>query len=311
MILTALALFAPHLYWAITWDFPTLQYAVERTQSTGDLIGHVLSPLWFAADQFVQVLPIILVVLLLTGWRVRPRKMLPAECFQRDFLLAMALGPVAIHLGISALGAVHLPAIYGSQLWMLLGLVLLFCLEIQPVAARWRTAWVAAAVVALGFVAAMLFHNLAGPYFRENASRVGFPGRTLAAHVEALWNRRYDQPLEIVAGEWWLAGNVALYAASRPQVYPSSHPDRLDVSQRYCTWLGDGEFRRRGGVIVWDRAHHPGGPPAELYQRFRIAEIVALPGIPFTAKAGVQHAQLAVAIIPPGGRAPPWPAESR
>ncbi len=74
MLATAIVVFSPHLYWAIVHSFPTIEYALQRINGTNDLAGHLLYPLWFAADQLVEVLPIAVVIMILAGGRVRWRR---------------------------------------------------------------------------------------------------------------------------------------------------------------------------------------------------------------------------------------------
>jgi hypothetical protein len=299
MILTTLAVFFPHLNWAINHGFPTIGYAVDRISPSGDLLPHLLSPLQFTFGQLVELFPVLVVVSFLTGWRVRLRAVEGAARFSRDFLLAMVLGPFALHLVIACVFGNPLRSSYGSQLWPFLGLLLLFCLELHRSAARWKLAWSGCAVFAAVFVVAMLAHDLVGPHFRRTASRTSFPGKLLAQDVQSLWHHRYPQPLKIIAGEWWLAGNAALYATDRPHVYPSSSPDKLDIPADYCTWLCDRDLNHWGGVILWNTSHAPDGLPAELRQRFHVAEIVELPDIRCNRQAGSPPARIVAAIIPP------------
>jgi hypothetical protein len=114
--------------------------------------------------------------------------------------------------------------------------------------------------------------------------------------VESLWNRRYGQPLKIVSGEWWLAGNVAAYGKHRPRVFPSVNPDKARMPPNYCAWLHDDDLNRRGAVILWDSAHAPDGLQADLYARFHITETVDLP---LDSTAGAPSTRIHAAIIPP------------
>jgi 4-amino-4-deoxy-L-arabinose transferase-like glycosyltransferase len=299
MLLAALLVFSPHLYWAVAHHWSTIGYALSRTGDAGHNLGRVPSAFWFAANQLLEVLPIVLVVLVLAGGRPRLRHVEGAGRFQRDFLLAMVSGPVLAHLAVSFLFHNPLRPMYGSPLWLFLGLLLLVCFDIRPTPDQWVRAWTGWAALASIFILATLFHDFAGPYVHEKGSRTHFPGRVLAAEVESLWRRRYGQPLEIVSGDWWLAGNVAAYGKDRPRVYPSSSPDHLEIPADYCSWLGDGELNRRGGVILWNALQEPDGPPGELRQRFHIAEVLELPAMAYVTKAKVPPARIDAAIIPP------------
>jgi 4-amino-4-deoxy-L-arabinose transferase-like glycosyltransferase len=212
MLATALLVFSPHLYWAIAHSFPSIEYALERIKGTNDWVGHVWHPLWFAADQIVEVLPIALVLLVLAGWPVRVRKLAGVARFRRDYLLAMVIVPFLIQVAVSSLRTTHLRPSYGSQLWLFFGLLLLVCFEIRPTVLRWKMTWAGCAIFCSAFIVAMFCHDRAVPGLRQYDARTRFSGRDLAEEVQSLWNRRYSQPLEIVSGAWWLAGNVAAYS---------------------------------------------------------------------------------------------------
>jgi len=292
--------FAPHLYWAIANRFPTIEYCLARTSSQSHLFGHVLNPLDFAAAQLWALLPLVFVAIPLTGYRWRLRKIEPRERFNRNFLLAMALGPFLLHLLISGLFNIRLRSMYGSQLWTFAGLLVLFFLETKPGAAGYQKVLTGCVVMALVFATATATHDVAGPYIRGKGSRVHFPGKTLAKEVDNLWGQRCNESLPIVAGQLWPAANVGLYGSSRPSVFGSDNPNEPVISRRYCPWASDGEFKRRGGVVLWDTSCEELDMPAELRQHFPNAEILDPLVLPWQTRASVPPVRIGVAIVPSG-----------
>ncbi len=304
-LLWALLIFGPHLGWSVANGFPTLRYAAERTQSEGQLIGHLLHPLHFAAAQLLALLPLLIVASAITGFRWRLRKIEPHERFGRDFLLAMTLGPFVLHLAVSALAGVSLRSMYGSQLWIFAGVLMLFCLQIDRDRAKWRSMWAGCATMGVAFVAVTVVHDVGGPYLRGKTSRVHFPGKALAAKVEGLWHGRYERPLPAVTGDWWLGGNVALYGPSRATVYEGSrHPDDLVVSPDYCGWMDDEEFLRCGGAILWDARRYTDGPGEAILTRFPTAELCPTLEVPYRTGAEIPPALIGVALVPPASQRP-------
>jgi 4-amino-4-deoxy-L-arabinose transferase-like glycosyltransferase len=300
-MLVALLIFAPHAHWAINHGFPSVDWALVYTESDAHLTGHLWYPVEFALAQLWALAPMMVVALPLTGYRWRLRQIQPAERFDRDFLVAMALGPFLVHLAVSAVFNIRLRSMHGAQLWTFAGLLLLFCLRTQQFPVKWRRVLVGCCAVGAVFLAAAAIRNIAGPYVRGKSSRIHFPGRGLAAEVERLWNRRYGRPLPIVAGEYWLAGNIALYGPSRASVYGGRFGDTVDFAPRYCPWTSDEDLKRRGGVILWDCRCRGDQLPAELHDRFQTAEVLKPLTIPYQTGAKIPPARVGVAIIPPGG----------
>ncbi len=300
-LFVALVLFAPHLYWAGQHHFPGIQSALDRTQSDGDVwsrLGHVLA---FARDQLPALGPTLVVLLPLTGVRWRLRRLESADRFTRDFLVAMGLGPFAAHLVLAATLDLRLRSMYGSQLWTFTGVLLLFSLALRPEAARWRRAAIGCAMVAGAMVPAAIAYDTVWPYIRGEPMRIHFPGRELAARVDAAWRERYGRPLRLVAGEWWLAGNVALYSHPRPRVYGGGlNPDTPEPSSRHNPWTGDEALRREGGIILWSAGRHGSDLAGRLCERFPALERLEPVTLRWKTGAALPPIRVAVALVPPG-----------
>src|SRR5262245_8061116 len=94
-VMAALVVVAPHLVWAVQEHFPGLRWALERTQAGEHPGSRLVNVLVFARDQLPAVLPMLAVLLPVTGVRWRLRPLDAAGRFKRAFLLAMGLGPFA------------------------------------------------------------------------------------------------------------------------------------------------------------------------------------------------------------------------
>ena len=300
-LLAALLIFSPHAYWAIGHRFPGVGWALEFTGTNAHWTGHLLYPAEFTLAQLWALAPMIVVALPLTGYRWKLRKVPPSQRFDRDFLIAMALGPFLVHLAVSAVFKIRLHSMHGAQLWTFAGLLMLFCLQTQEVRLVWRSVLAGCATMAVVLLAALVIRNVAAPYLRGKSSRIHFPGRALTAQVDQLWHRRFDRPLPIVAGEWWLAGNVAIYGPSRPSVYGGRLGDTLDFAPRYSPWTSDEDLCRRGGVILWDCRRQGDLLPPELHERFPTAEVLPPLTLSYQTGAKIPPARIGAAIIPPEG----------
>jgi len=300
-LLVALLIFSPHASWAIGHRFPGVGWALEFTRTNAHWTGRALYPAEFMLAQLWALAPMIVVALPLTGYRWKLRNVPPAQHFDRDFLIAMALGPFLVHLAVSAVFKIRLHSMHGAQLWTFAGLLMLFCLQTQEVRLVWRRVLAGCATMAVVLLAALVIRNVAAPYLRGKSSRIHFPGRALAAQVDQLWRRRFDRPLPIVAGEGWLAGNVALYGPSRPSVYGGRLADSLDFAPRYSPWTNDEDLCRRGGVILWDCRRQGDLLPPELRQRFPTAEVLPPLTLSYQTGAKIPPARIGAAIIPPEG----------
>lgn len=301
-ILAALLVFQPHLSWAAAQRFPAIDFALARSQGEGRVWDHLLGPLAFAAAQLLSLAPTAFVLAALVRKRFELRPLRPTERLRRRFLLAMVLGPFALCLILAAVGALWFRAAYGSVLWPYAGLLVLYSFRLDGSRKAWRDAWTALAIVAVALFAATLTRNLAGPYLQHKPSRSHFAGRLLAERVEGIWRSRFDAPLAVAAGEWWLAGNVALYGPSRAHVWGGSDPDLADFAPHYAAWLNDESFRASGGVILWNADR----PRRKILQalELRFPELEVLPPVvlPWQTGASLPPARIGIALLPPGLR---------
>ncbi|MGD0897992.1 MAG: glycosyltransferase family 39 protein [Thermoguttaceae bacterium] len=189
-ILLAGLIFLPHAWRLAAEDFTAVRYAASHLPPDKQWTGYLWNPLGFVVYQVGMLLPLLLAAMPLTGFPWRLRRVRGPERFSRDFLATMVLVPFAAQLAISAFGNVPLRGAWGSYLWMFAGLLLLVCLEVSPAAAAWRRAWIVWAATAAVVAAGAAVMHVAGPYFLSKDAhhfRHHFPGRLLAAKVDAAW----------------------------------------------------------------------------------------------------------------------------
>jgi 4-amino-4-deoxy-L-arabinose transferase-like glycosyltransferase len=298
-MLAASAVFLPHVLWAASQGFPAIRFALDRTQGAGHLVDHLRYPLSFAGEQLLSLLPTAIVLAAVVRRRIQLRPLSPQERLHRNFLCAMVLGPFALCVLISAWKALRLRAAYGSQLWPYAGLLVLYCFRLQGSRRAWRHAWMALALIAVALFGVSAVRIVAGPQLQQKPSRVHFGGRLLAEQVEQIWQSRFHRPLPVAAGEWWLAGNVALYGPSRAHVWGGSDPDLSDFGPHYAAWLSDASLRATGGVVLWNDARLGGKLPAGLAARFPHLEVLPPLTIPYQTSAPLPPVRVGLAVIPP------------
>jgi len=96
--------------------------------------------------------------------------------------------------------------------------------------------------------------------------RAHFPGEEIAETITKKWHERFNQPLKIVGGSIWFAGNVNYYSTDRPSVY-------VGLDQKRAAWGSDEKVREHGAVILWDSSMQDENIFADLRARFPNVEI--------------------------------------
>jgi hypothetical protein len=301
----ALAIVAPHLLWAVRHQFPALTWALDRTKDE-DHASRWLHVARFLKDQAPAVLPMLAALLPVTGWRWRLRSLGADDRYRRDFLLAMALGPVAVQIALALALDLTLRSMYGSQLWTFTGVLALFSLALSPEPRRWRASAIACIAVGVAMVGAAIFYDQAWPYVRGKPMAVHFPGRDAAVAIADVWRRHTDRPLRIVAGEWALAANVALYSRPRPSVYGGGpHAGHALFSPENNPWTSDEALRRDGGMILWNVDRQPPDIARHFCARFPSLEVLEPISLRWDTGAAVPALRIGMAFVPPGSDARP------
>jgi 4-amino-4-deoxy-L-arabinose transferase-like glycosyltransferase len=294
MAVAFLAVLAPNLWWLATHDFMPFRYVDGRAQVAAHWYEYLSFPLRWSLSQALYILPAMVLLALLYGWRW-PRGQELSWSFAQRYAAVLALGPFLVTTIVStALGRLPV-AMWGYPLWSFAPLALV--LVYPPVLERRGLRLFAAgfAIVFALLPVAYAADETLEPIFFNRHKATHFPGRQLAALVTARWHNLTGQPLRYVggaplpggAGEF-PANNVAVYSPDRPHVLV--HGD-LTISP----WVEPADFDRRGGVLVWEAA----AMPDELKARF--PQAIAQPPIVLAPLTVVPRPPVTVqfAIVPP------------
>jgi len=314
MSFVALALFSPHLFWLVKNDFPTIRYFFERSENSGGWLGHVTNPIGFAGAQLMAVGLVLLICCKLFGkrWTARSNSDDEPSSFQRQYLAVVLFGPFALVLLLSLVTGAHVRSMWGSPMWTHLGLFLLLQFETRGTDDAYRSVVRYCMIITVGLAVVFGARNVLSPHLRSKPSRIHYPGRALAEAVDQRWHERYEQPLPLVGGLWWMAGNVGLYYPGRVSVY-------ADMSTDKSPWATDERLARDGGVILWeidkwdtdqsDSGYaNAGSSQPDLnhpwHDRFPEAEVLEPITIPWRTSADLAPLVIGIAIIDPGSPLP-------
>lgn len=289
----ALLMILPHAGWCLEHNFGPIRHMLHKSRaSEHSWWSHLRYPGYFTFSQFVRLLPVLLILVPLTGWRWRLRKLTAEQRFGRNFLLAVVVGPVALHLLVSLVLGIELRDQWGFQLWTFVGIMVLFFVE------REATGWEFAKVRRLALSFTLLFlaftvaRNLLGPSIGGKPHRIHFPGRPLAERLEQTWHQRYSEPIAIIAvRDDFMGHSVSWYMPERPLIYLPQAPEETPG-------VDDDDLNRRGGLIIWD-VREGNDMPSSFEARFPTARQIDPVSVPYHAGWRLPPLQVGVAIVPP------------
>lgn len=290
----ALALFSPHLLWLLEHDWITLRYLAGRGGNRNGWISHAAGIGGFLAEQSWMAWGLLLPLLPALGGRDRISRGKPS---MERYLTLTVLGPLVTILAMVLAGK-RVIGFWCYPCYTFAGVVLL---------ARWGTGEQARAAKASVGLAALIAAGffvltLAGDRFLASRGsttvRSRFPGKALAEAAGSAWlEQTGNTVIPIVAGEHWVADNMALFAPGRPTVYVGESPQSPLPVALFNPWTGDADFKQRGGVFAWEVPKAPADVEGDLRSRFpgiRIMPRIDLPLIGSTSTI-----TFGLAVLPP------------
>ena len=180
----------------------------------------------------------------------------------------MTFLPFFMQVIYAALSAHHVRLSLGCHLWIYVPVILLRFFPSREGNSPAKKAILWNVIVAVCVLAGSVAVTLIYPMATGKCSRYLFPGRSLAAYVEQEWHRRYDTPIPWASGEWWPAGNLAVFGCDQPRVHYSRGPDLFCGAWEATTWGTYDDINREGGVLLWEIRMGESDEPPRLHELF-------------------------------------------
>lgn len=268
--LVATLVFLPNLVWLVENRFIALGYAQSRAGVSVGVFGGFLSGANFAAAQAIDHVPAFAIAG--ASGALRPAFGGNLTEKQREdfrFLLFMGLGPPALTLVAALVSGLGLRSMWGAPMWNFSGLIILLgAASYQREISLKRLSSLAALVFACGLCGYALAVKVV-PDLRGQPSRLSWPASRIAQTFAMAYRDRTGRSLQIVGGDDWLAGLIAMRAPNRPSVFSQN---------RFITapWITPDRIAREGMLIVW----RAGGAPAPHIDGLKFAGSFRFPWPP-------------------------------
>jgi 4-amino-4-deoxy-L-arabinose transferase-like glycosyltransferase len=251
-IFISLIVIAPHVVWLIDNNFPTFSYAAHRAGHDSGLFDRLFDPVRFLISQIITSALCLIVAIAIGLLRPIPLPSWRDENFR--FLIFLGLGPCLITAILSLVSGFGLRDMWGTPMWDLTGLLIVYAMK-----PRWPFVSTRALLLWIGalFVVLPLCYVLAtswGPEIEGVPSRTEWPDREMAKAFSNEWKSHTNRPLEIVAGNAWLAGLIAMRLPHQPSVF-------IDASYFKSPWITAYRLKHDGALVVWQIRKVTSPPP--------------------------------------------------
>ena len=211
----------------------------------------------------------------------------------RFFLLMIGIIPLALTMAIAGVMKIPLAAHWATTFFILFGFFSFWVLRSGDDVALLRK--MIAVVVIMQILSAAGYALARGP-LADNSGRPGranFPGAEISRQVNAAWQSHIQTPLELVASDTWLGGNIVTHIGLQAQVL-------IDGDFVKSPWVDKDKAEKCGMLVAIDRSKDgPDGVSREVLDLMARSTQRGTLNIPWTKKAEGPRVVVEWGIIPP------------
>ena len=199
----------PHLIWLTENDYITITYGLHRT-GTGDqnFIDHFLHPVIFLVKQIGILIPFFVIFLFLSSklkvkFNFKDKKLL--------FLLSISIVPIILIFLTSSIIGVKIRTMWMTPFYLFFGVFVVYIFQSQMNLKKLKNFFTI-------FIILFIFSPFAYTYvsITETNKRTDYPGKQIAEKIQKQWSQDFDEPINVVLGNEWEAGNLSYHLKSRP-----------------------------------------------------------------------------------------------
>ena len=199
----------PHLIWLTQNDYITITYGLHRTVSVDqNFINHITHPLIFLVKQIGILIPFLLMILFLVSkfkikFSFKDNKLL--------FLLAINIIPIILVCATSIIMGAKIRTMWMTPFYLFFGVLLMYIFQNQINLKRLNN-----------FLMVFIFIFILSPFLYAYVSitqtdkRTDYLGEEIALKIQKEWDKDFENPINVVLGNEWDAGNLSYHLKSRP-----------------------------------------------------------------------------------------------
>ena len=199
----------PHLIWLTQNDYITITYGLHRTGSVEqNFINHITHPLIFLVKQIGILIPFLLMILFLVSkfkikFSFKDNKLL--------FLLAINIIPIILVCATSIIMGAKIRTMWMTPFYLFFGVLLMYIFQNQINLKRLNN-----------FLMVFIFIFILSPFLYAYVSitqtdkRTDYLGEEIALKIQKEWDKDFENPINVVLGNEWYAGNLSYHLKSRP-----------------------------------------------------------------------------------------------
>ena len=223
-----IVLLIPHLVWLTNNDYITITYGLARTGlENSNLLDHITYPLIFLGKQLGILIPFCIMSFFLIkkfkfSISLKDKKLL--------FLIFINLVPIGLMFLTSMLTGSKIRTMWMTPFYLFFGVLIVYIFQAQ-ISLKKLNSFISV------FMILFIFSPFAYAYISitETDKRTDYLGEEISMKVQYVWSENHKEPINIVLGDEWAAGNLSYHLKSRPVWAGPITEDKLkSISKFLC-----------------------------------------------------------------------------
>ncbi len=204
-----LVLLIPHLVWLFDNDFITVIYGLKRAGlESPDILDHIKYPIIFLLKQIGILIPFFFLTYLLIK-KIKFKIKIKNEKFL--FLIFINILPIVLIFLTSMITGSKIRTMWMTPFYLFLGVMVIYIFQKQIKLDSIKNFLYT--FILLFFLSPILYSYVA---IYQTDKRTDYPGKEIAMKVQYAWDQQFNNPINVVFGNEWNAGNLSYHLKSRP-----------------------------------------------------------------------------------------------
>jgi len=204
-----IVLLLPHLIWLTNNNYITISYGLSRTGlEDSSLLDHILYPIIFLGKQIGILVPFFIMLFFLIKEFKFKISLKDKKLF---FLIFINLVPIVLMFLTSMITGSKVRTMWMTPFYLFIGVLIVYIFQAQINVKKLNS-----------FISIFLILFMISPFAYAYISiiktdkRTDYLGKQIAIKTQYVWNLDHKEPINIVLGDEWYAGNLSYHLNSRP-----------------------------------------------------------------------------------------------
>ena len=221
-----IVLLVPHFIWLINNDFVTITYGLARTGlENSNILDHLIYPITFLIKQIGILIPFFIMSFFLIK---RFKFKISLKDKKLLFLIFINLAPITLMFLTSFITGSKIRTMWMTPFYLFFGVLVVYIFQAQINLKRLNK--FISAFLILFFISPFLYAYIS---ITEKDKRTDYLGKQIAIKTQYAWSQDHKEPINVVLGNEWLAGNLSYHLESRPTWEGVITEDKLNSLSKF------------------------------------------------------------------------------